>query len=99
MHATYRKLRVNPGVAEEVAELIQAEYLPLLDDVPGFIAYTLVDIGGDEITSIGVFESPESAAEANTRAQSWVAERLKPFIASPLEAKDGPVLVRYLDTP
>ncbi|MFI7588213.1 antibiotic biosynthesis monooxygenase [Spongisporangium articulatum] len=99
MFATYRKLKVNPGSAAEVAALIQAEYMPLLDDVPGFVSYTLVDLGDDEITSIGVFQSAESAAEANARAKSWVGERLSPFVATPLDAREGAVLVNYLDTP
>lgn len=93
MHATYRKLKVNPNAAAEVAALIESEYLPLLNDVPGFLSYTLVELVDDEITSIGVFETEQSAAEANAKAQSWVAERLRPLVASPLEAAEGAVLV------
>ena len=96
MHATYRKLKVNPGMAAEVAALIEAEYLPLLDGVPGFHSYTLVELGDDEITSVGVFDDEASAAEANTKAQAWVAERLRPYVASPLEAREGAVLVNFL---
>lgn len=29
MHATYRRIKVQPGKAAEVAALIEAEYLPL----------------------------------------------------------------------
>lgn len=93
MYATFRKIRLKPGSAAEVGALIEAEYLPLIDDVPGFVSYTLLDLGGDEITSIGVFESQAAAEEANARAQAWTAERLKPLAAAPLEATEGTVLV------
>ena len=95
MHATFRRISVTPGSAEEVGRLIEQEYLPLIADVPGFHTYTLVALGDDEVTSIGVFDSAESAAEANERARTWVAERLAPFVASPLEARDGAVLVSH----
>jgi len=94
MHATLRRLKVQSGKAAEVAALIQAEYLPVLNQVEGFVSYTLVDLGDDEISSIGVFRTGDGAREANDRAQTWVAERLAAYVASPLEARDGTVLVQ-----
>lgn len=94
MHATLRRLEVRPGRAAEVAALIKAEYVPLLNQVEGFVSYTLVDLGDDEISSIGVFRTADGAREANDRAKTWVAERLSAHVASPLEARDGTVLVQ-----
>lgn len=57
MHATVRRLRCAPRKASEVAGLIEAEYVPQLRGVDGVVSYTLVDLGEDEISSVGVFSS------------------------------------------
>jgi hypothetical protein len=94
VHATIRRIRVQPGRASEVAALIQSEYLPIARGIAGFVGYTLVDVGDDEITSVGVFATADAAEEANAAARAWTKERLAPLVASPLEAKAGAVLVQ-----
>ncbi len=94
MYATVRSIKTNPGGQAEVAALIEAEYVPMMREVEGFISYTLVGIGTDEVTSVGVFTTAESAAAANEAAKTWSAERLMPIVSSPLAANAGPVLVR-----
>ncbi len=93
MHATLRRLRCAPGKAMEVATLIETEYVPRLRDVEGVVSYTLVDIGGDEVTSIGVFHTEAGAVRANELATDWARERLAALGAAPLSAGDGAVLV------
>lgn len=95
MHATFRRIKTKPGQAAKVAELIESEYLPLINDTDGFISYTLVDLGDDEVSSVGVFRTAASADAANSAARSWTAERLSPLVDSPLEARAGVVLVDH----
>lgn len=95
MHATIRRIRTQPGQAGTVGALIEAEYLPLIEDVEGFVSYTLVDLGEDEVSSVGVFTDAASADLANETAKSWTAQRLAPYVASPLEAHAGAVLVDH----
>ena len=91
MHATIRRIRTKAGKAAEVAALIEAEYLPLLGE--GFVSYTLVDLGDDEVSSIGVFATAEGADAANAKAAAWTKQRLGPLVDSPLDARAGTVLV------
>lgn len=95
MHATFRRIRTRTGKAADVAALIEAEYLPQLDDVEGFVSYTLVDLGDDEVSSIGIFTTPAGADAANEKAAAWTKERLGPLVESPLEARAGEVLVDH----
>ena len=76
-----------------MAALIEAEYLPQLGD--GFVSYTLVDLGDDEVSSVGVFTTAEAADQANAKAAAWTKERLGPLVASPLDARAGTVLVDF----
>jgi hypothetical protein len=93
MHATLRRLRCAPGKAAEVAELIEAEYLPQLQDVDDVLSYTLVDVGNDEVTSLGLFSSQAGATRANELATAWAKDRLAALGAAPLEASDGAVVL------
>ena len=95
MHATFRRIRTKPDKAADVAALIEAEYLPQLDDVEGFVSYTLVDLGDDEVSSVGVFTTAAGAGRANEKAAAWTRERLGPYVVSPLEARAGEVLVDH----
>jgi hypothetical protein len=95
MHATLRRLRCAPGKASEVADLIEAEYVPQLKDVNGVVSYTLVDVGEDEISSLGIFESEPAATKANDMALAWAKDRLASLGTAPLEASQGVVLVHH----
>ena len=92
MHATLRRLKCAAGQAHEVGRLIEAEYIPQLADVPGVVSYTLVDLGDDVVTSLGIFTSEASAVQANDLAQAWARSRLADLGAAPLEAQEGEVL-------
>jgi hypothetical protein len=96
MHATLRRLRCAPGKAPDVADLIEAEYVPQLKDVDGVVSYTLVDVGEDEISSLGVFESESAATTANEMAVTWAKDRLASLGAAPLDASQGVVLVHHI---
>ena len=98
MHATLRRIKTQPGRAGEVARLIETEYLPQIEGVEGFVSYTLIDLGDDEISSLGVFASQQSAHEANEKAKAWTAATLAPYVASPLDAREGSVLVDHRPT-
>jgi hypothetical protein len=96
MHATLRRLQCAPGKAPDVAQLIEAEYVPQLKDVEGVVSYTLVDVGEDAISSLGVFENESAATTANDLAVAWAKERLASLGAAPLDASDGVVLVHHI---
>jgi quinol monooxygenase YgiN len=97
MHATIRSIKVKPGRAAEVAGLIESEYVPQLRQVEGFVSYTLTDVGGDEVRSLGLFADPDGAHRANEVAREWTARRLADLVDSPLDAREGTVLVDVRD--
>ena len=95
MHATMRSIKAKPGQVATVAELIRTEYVPMLDGIDGFVSYTLVDVGDDTVSRVGVFTGADAANEANAKAKAWTAERLVPYVDSPLSAGAGAVLIAY----
>ena len=98
MHATLRRIKTKPGQAAEVARLIEEQYLPQIEGVDGYVSYTLIDLGDDEVSSVGVFTTEESAELANQTARSWTAQTLSAYVASPLDARAGAVLIDHRPT-
>lgn len=96
MHAAMRRMKCAPGKAPEVARLIEAEYIPQLTEVDGVVSYPLIHLGGDEVASLGVFTSEQSAVKANELAMAWAKARLQAFGAASLEALDGEVLLQSI---
>lgn len=95
MHATLRRIKTKPGQAAEVARLIESEYLPQIESVDGFVSYTLVDVGDDEVASLGIFTGADRAHEANEKAKAWTQATLGPYVDSRLGAREGSVLLDH----
>jgi hypothetical protein len=52
--------------------------------------------GGDEVASLGVFTSEQSAVKASELAMAWAKARLSALGAAPLEALDDEVLLQSI---
>jgi heme-degrading monooxygenase HmoA len=85
MYAAIRRLRVQPGVFDEVVERDESGLVPLLRSAPGFVEFDLVQVGEDVGVSITIFETQEQAEEANRRAADWVKQNVAPLVAGPAE--------------
>jgi hypothetical protein len=74
--------------------LIETEYLPKIVGLDGFPSYTLVDLGNDEISSLGIFTSGQRSTSQCRRAHLDHGNS-GPFVASPLDARAASVLIHY----
>jgi hypothetical protein len=76
MHATVRHYE-GIGDPVELIKQVQATFLPLMKDIPGYVDYYFVDVGeaGGRMVSVSVFETEEGTAESNKRAADWVRDR------------------------
>lgn len=72
---------------------MQEGFLPIISQVPGFVAYYAWDCGNGEILTCSVFESRAGAEESNRRAAQWVQENLASLVPNPPEIMAGEVLV------
>ena len=85
MYAAIRRLRVQPGVFDEVVQRDESGLVPLLRSAPGFVEFDLVQVAEDVGVSITIFETQEQAEEANRRAADWVKQNIAPLVADPAE--------------
>ncbi len=94
MFASIRRYRTDPDSTAEIAQQAKESFLPLLQKLPGFVAYYVVDGGGGVMTSISLFDSKDSADASNRQAADWAAEHLAQLVPLPPDTTAGEVVVR-----
>jgi hypothetical protein len=72
---------------DELSELERDGFLPIVESVPGFVAYYVVDAGEGMASSITICEDKAGVDESTSRASEWVQEHALDFIES------GPAVV------
>jgi hypothetical protein len=85
MFAAIRTYRITD--IDELSEIVREGFLPIIESVPGFVAYYVVDAGDGIASSITICESKTGVEESNSRAAEWVEEHVLQFIES------GPAVV------
>ena len=72
---------------DELSELVKDGFLPIVESVPGFVAYYAVDAGDGIASSITICEDKTGVDESTSREAEWVEENALDFIES------GPAVV------
>jgi heme-degrading monooxygenase HmoA len=85
MYLVIRRLKVKPHLLDEAIQRFESGYVPIISNEPGFVAFYEVQVGEDEGLSISIFETQESAEDANKRALMWARENLAPLAQGPAE--------------
>ncbi|MFF4153995.1 hypothetical protein ACFYZU_27720 [Streptomyces sp. NPDC001651] len=90
----YAVMRRYEGVTDpaEAGRRVKEEFVPLLRQVPGFVAYYWVDASDGVMLSTGVFEDRAGAEESTRRAGDFVRERLAELLPQPPLVTAGEVV-------
>jgi heme-degrading monooxygenase HmoA len=75
MHARLARYTLKSGDRHELTRLAAEGMLPILQEQPGFRAYSLAATE-DEVYSFSVWDDAEAAEAANSVVAKWVAENL-----------------------
>jgi hypothetical protein len=91
MYATVRRYEsvTNPS---EAARRVNEGFVPLISQVPGFVAYYWVDAGGGVMISTSVFQDKAGAEESNRRAADYVRQNLVSLLPNPPQITAGEVV-------
>ncbi len=91
MYATVRRYE---GVTDpsEAARRVNEGFVPLISQVPGFVAYYWVNAGGGVMVSTSVFEDQAGADESNRRAADFVRQNIAPLLPNPPQITAGEVV-------
>jgi hypothetical protein len=96
MYAAIRQGKAKAGTAEELTARIKEGAIPIISDVPGFMAYYVIYAPDDTVTAISIFDSYAGAEESNRRGLAWIEQNLAPLLTGSATAVAGPVIVHTL---
>jgi heme-degrading monooxygenase HmoA len=93
MYTVLRRYTLTRGSTKELARDVQAQFLPRINRLEGFISYELVAESDKALTSISVFETEAGARESTRVAEGYVREIADRFVLERREVFDGELLV------
>ena len=90
----YVAVRRYEGVtdAQKVAKLVEEDFLPIISEMPGFVAYYCIDAGDGVMVSTSVFEHKDAEEQSTFRAGEFVAEDLGRLSPNPPQVTAGEVV-------
>ena len=90
----YVAVRRYEGVSDpkKVAQLVNEGFVPIISELPGFVAYYFADAGDGVMVSTGVFEHKDAEEQTNFRAGQFVAEHLASLMPNPPQVTAGEVV-------
>lgn len=90
----YAVVRRYEGVTDpaEAGRRVDEEFVPLLREVPGFVAYYWVDAGNGVMVSTGVFRDRAGAERSTDRARDFVRDRLAGLLPGAPQVTAGEVV-------
>jgi hypothetical protein len=90
----YVAVRRYEGVTDpqKAGQLVEEGFVPIISEMPGFVAYYWVDAGDGVMVSTSVFEHKAAEEESTFRAGEFVAEHLAPLMPNPPQVTAGEVV-------
>ena len=93
MYASIRRYRIDRSAIGEITARARDGFLPIISQLPGFIAYYVVDQGDGNAATISLFQDKAAAEESNRAAAGWVQENMVSLVEGPPEILAGRVVV------
>ena len=90
----YAVVRRFEGVTDtqEVARIVKEGFVPIISEMPGFVAYYWIDAGDGVVVSTSVFEHKDAEEQSTYRAGEFVQEHLASFYPNPPQVTAGEVV-------
>ncbi|TMD82130.1 MAG: hypothetical protein E6I79_16095, partial [Chloroflexi bacterium] len=76
MYIVIRSYELIPGTREEFIQRVQERLVPLLNRMPGFRAFSLMEAGDNHVTFISTFNKFADAKASARLTNDWHTEHL-----------------------
>ncbi len=101
MYAAIRCYRVNADVCDEVIREIRQSFGPLIESVPGYLAYYVLDTGEGRFATVSIFRGQAGVEDSHRMAAEWMTRylteritahgRIPRFFVEVEETLEGPI--------
>ena len=90
----YVAVRRYEGVTDpqKVAKVAEEGFVPIISEMPGFVAHYFVDAGDGVMVATSVFEHKDAEEQSIFLAGEFVAEHLATLLPNPPQITAGEVL-------
>ena len=90
----YVAVRRYEGVTDpkKVAQLVEEDFVPVISEMPGFVAYYCVDAGVGVMVTTSVFEHMDAEELSTFRAGEFVAQDVGQLAPNPPQVTAGEVV-------
>ena len=90
----YVAVRRYEGVTDpqKAGKVGQEGFVPLISEMPGFVAHYFVDAGDGVMVAVSVFEHKDAEEQSTFVAGEFVAEHLAPLLPNPPQVTAGEVV-------
>ncbi|HEY2507314.1 MAG TPA: hypothetical protein VGI58_12410 [Streptosporangiaceae bacterium] len=91
MYAVVRRYEgvTNPA---EITRRVNEDFVPMVRDVHGFVAYYWINAGDGVVLSTSVFEDQAGEEESTKRAADYVYSSLRSLLPNPPQVTRGEVM-------
>lgn len=94
MYAVIRRWNIKDiSDLDEIVRLAQEGFVPLIKQVPGFVAYHLVNAGNNTVVTFSLFHDKAGAEQSTRTAASWVQQNLAQYVQGTPEVTSGEVVI------
>ena len=90
----YAAVRRYEGITDDskAGHMVGESFVPLLEQIPGFVAYYWIDAGDGTMASLSVYEHKEGADRSVEIAHEWVATTAPHLFTKPPQVTEGHVV-------
>ena len=92
MYTVIQRFTFDPQVSSKLAQAMQGGLVPLLQEMPDFVAYYWLDAGNGVMASVSVFEDRSGADESVRMAREWVRQNAATLIPNAPQVTEGHVV-------
>lgn len=84
---------INKASLELLRRQIQNDFLPIVQQIPGFHGYYMISVDDRELMTVSLYETPEGTAECGRCAAEYTLRNPLVFELGQPEITDGQVLI------
>jgi hypothetical protein len=78
--------------AQKVGQVAKEGFVPIISEMPGFVAWYMVDAGDGVLVTTSVFEHKDAEEQSTFMAGEFIAEHLRPLFPNPPQVTAGEVI-------
>jgi heme-degrading monooxygenase HmoA len=96
MYASVRLTQAKPGSIDEIGQRVTDDFVPIVSNIPGFLGYYVINVGGDKLVTVSIFEDGKGTRASIQASHEWVSKNITEWLAQPLEIMEGRVIAHKM---